>query len=889
MKKIFISFLLTLLIYTSASARSERLYDPILRSTGAVWIDSRSKTGTFEQLIDTLGVTPVTLVINTAESVVANLTIPSTIQLHFTQNGSLAVAVTKNIDIQTTAITAGEYPIFSGAGDFDFAAGTKLSIAWFASLANAITYIATDRVTLEVLSDLAVTVNSTFLPSSVISVPNAGVTITVATGITMTAGNFTAGDYPVFVLAGTGLAKLKNQVVQAVWFAEGGTGTKTDPWINGVQGAVVAARTNQTQAAVETFGFFEIDSPIIPGEFQTGINMSLKSRAVMKTRIYLKDNSDCVMLDYTDGANQQFEISGIEFDGNKANNAGVSNVFQTNNYNFVVKNCTFRNARGNGLYLYSSATADPINQGPTSVSLIRNRYQGNSINGLYIYLDDDADNNGTINVIGYGLVEDNSQCGIKIESDRTISDYAKWGTALTINIQQQYFESNNTDDNQFQDILVDAWRCVYIHENHFRPVETPMISVQYRNGARDGSVYNNSFTHPSSGANEDIYHGIKFDSNTRRNTYWGNKTQYSVAQSNLGEGGEGMLHIYDGGVNTCLDPTPNITRGPYTGFEHDRYCELTGNTGSALGDTIFRNHILYSEDLTQAEWVVVGADMSVVQEAVPSSGYLPHGVAGNLSKIVQVDNPSWITGVQVYQDVSMAGVYEVKTGDLITFSIFVFMDATGATDKGTINIGVGKDDNAFEDSVMWDSRQINIAAEQGFKRIYVTTVATENAAVIRCKLRPVANFQTLKVWGAQLNFGKMKPYFPTGANLSQAYPGLVTSHLTAYNGVSLGSYSAGSGTTASLKSWQGKYQSFTHTGSITELSLIPGASTEGSEIVLKLIQSGAGARTLTSSTVKFIGGGAQNLTGTAAAVDIFTFGYSGSTWYQTCPVALDVK
>ena len=864
--------------------RNERLYDPILESTGAIWIDSRSKDGTFEQLIATIGVTPITLVINTAESVVANLTIPSTIQLHFTQNGSLAVAVTKNIDIQTTAITAGEYPIFSGAGDFDFAAGTRLSLAWFASIDAAITYIGPDEVTLEILTDISITDNRILVGTTTLAVPNNGITITIANGKALTInGPFEVGEYRIF--AGAGNPNLINKVAKAIWFTSSGIGTFADPWIDGIQEAVDSVISSSTKSAVElAIGWFEISSTIDIGLASNATNISIYSKATKQSRVYLADGSDCIMFKSVLGANQKFEMHGIEWHGNKANNTGANIAELTSVYNCTITLCEFRNSSATGLKLYTDPT-EAINDGPTSINIDKCTFLSNTVHGIHIFNYNGTDNLGDVNITGQGLIEDNGQWGIFIENNRTNANPGSIATIWSISISGHHFEYNNDDDNNYGDIKVDYWRDVRIF-NNFLWCDTDMNSIDITNHSRDCIIWGNNWKNSNAAANEDDFRGIRFDSTTRRNIYWGNHSNLSAAQAAKGNP---MVHILDSGVNTCLDPIPNITRGPNVGFEDERYTELTGSTSSANDTTIMRNHIIQSEDLTDAAWEEsVNGLLTVTQEAAPSGMYLPTGYVGNISKIIQ-GATDWENS-SLIQDVAPAGIYTVKTGDLMTFSIFVLMEGPGGVnDKSTINIGVGKDDSAFEDFVIWDCRKIDVAGQSGFKRIYVTTVASENAVTIRCWLKPVANYQTLKVWGAQLNHGKMKPYLPTGASVSQAFPGLITSHLTAYNGVSLGSYSAGSGTTASLKSWQGKYQSFTHTGSITELSLAPGASTEGSEIVLKLIQSGAGARTLTSSTVKFIGGGAQNLTGTAAAVDIFTFGYSGSTWYQLCPAALDVK
>lgn len=121
--------------------RNEILYDPILSSSDAVHMDSRSKTGTFEALITSIGATPVVLLINQQESIVDDLIIPDTIVLKFTSNGSFTVAASKTLTIQSLNIEASLRQIFFGGGAYDFVSGAVLNSSWFGSFADAVGHI----------------------------------------------------------------------------------------------------------------------------------------------------------------------------------------------------------------------------------------------------------------------------------------------------------------------------------------------------------------------------------------------------------------------------------------------------------------------------------------------------------------------------------------------------------------------------------------------------------------------------------------------------------------------------------------------------------------------------------------------------------------------------
>ncbi len=199
----------------------ERLYDPVISQESAVWVDTRSKTGTIEQLITSIGATVCTLLVNTAESFADNDTIPSTISLKFTPNGSFAIANTKNLTIQTTNIEAGNHQIFSGAGDFDFADGTILKSSWFADFSAGLTYIGpTDIVVYKITEDETISASDEITSNIFLDATSGNILSDDASNAVLTiSGDIFAGERQ-FLDWGTGSGSVTyrdGQTVKALW------------------------------------------------------------------------------------------------------------------------------------------------------------------------------------------------------------------------------------------------------------------------------------------------------------------------------------------------------------------------------------------------------------------------------------------------------------------------------------------------------------------------------------------------------------------------------------------------------------------------------------------------------------------------------------------------
>ena len=117
-------------------------------------------------------------------------------------------------------IEAGTYQIFSGAGDFDFLAGSIVHSSWFVSLRTAITYTTDENVNLTILVDQpeAVDFDVTIDAYQSLKVEK-GCLITVDAGQTLTInGGIDAGSYQIFGATGD-LDFSAGSVLRTSWFS----------------------------------------------------------------------------------------------------------------------------------------------------------------------------------------------------------------------------------------------------------------------------------------------------------------------------------------------------------------------------------------------------------------------------------------------------------------------------------------------------------------------------------------------------------------------------------------------------------------------------------------------------------------------------------------------
>jgi len=166
----------------------------------------------------------VTLKVTDSATLTSSFALGDNVSLNWDSPGNVLTANAGVTISNLRDIDAGEYLIFTGAGNFRFRDGTKLKLSWFNHFRSAITYISTSKVTL--VSSIPSTVDfSDTVPENVSIYVNNGGLVTVSTGITLTInGSFDAGDYQAFSCAGTGaVANLKH--TSPTWFGLSSTAT----------------------------------------------------------------------------------------------------------------------------------------------------------------------------------------------------------------------------------------------------------------------------------------------------------------------------------------------------------------------------------------------------------------------------------------------------------------------------------------------------------------------------------------------------------------------------------------------------------------------------------------------------------------------------------------
>ena len=208
--------ILLLLIFTlSCPALAETFSDIIVTSPNAIWTDSRAYA-TLNAAIAAVGANERTIVISSQQTV-ANLTVPANVNLRFERDGS--INNTGQLTINTKRIDAPNRQIFTGTGDIDFAQGTVLKSAWFASFVDAINLTADDEVTLIVSNPAFITANVAVGNNVTLKWESSRNRLTANTGFTLSNINrIEAGKYQLFAGAGT-FTFIDGVELDLSWFA----------------------------------------------------------------------------------------------------------------------------------------------------------------------------------------------------------------------------------------------------------------------------------------------------------------------------------------------------------------------------------------------------------------------------------------------------------------------------------------------------------------------------------------------------------------------------------------------------------------------------------------------------------------------------------------------
>jgi len=669
-------------------------------------------------------------------------------------------------------------------------------------------------------------------------------------------GPFVAGWYPVFGET-ISVRLLQPGGVKANWWVTSGAGTSADPWIVDLQ-TLLDSIYYGSRCLMFAKGYYEVDAVGIINDLGgMGVHIKGSNTILNQCRIYLADGADCSIfkVEGAGAVSHPLMIENLSLYGNKANQTANKPLLEINNsYNVALRDLRVYESDGDGI-----------------------KFDGTTVARADIKLENvkvyDSDGAG-LHMIGQSGVSINGGCDIEGNDGGAI----KLVGCSMVNIEGDYFEPNSPTAG-VPDILVDSCVSVFIERNHLYGDNDTDAMVKVTNGSRGCFIgVNRVWYRPTLGADE---FWLYFDNTTYGNAY--RNTQWDLSS----EGGLIKPKIYDAGANVCLDPDADVVRPPTSPIQDGHYYpQLTGPTremGGNAGNWL-TNYILYSEDLTNAAW-----DDATATATGDAGNLLPTGIPGAYQSVAFTDGRGGGNTSFVDQDVTIA----VKTGDVLTFSIFVFavpMESTGCTPM----LYLGDSGANFTAERDFDVKSIPITGTAyGWKRLHVTVVATEDAATMVCKLANGRNAATnIKFWGAQLNKGPLTPYIKTEAATVTVYPGLKTHHLTASGGINSGWYTTTFAAEQVVNAFYAKNHDITLTANITKLTINPasGAGLAGTECVIKFIQDGTGNRTLAvgAGNVK-LAGGACTLTAAGASVDMLTFVFDGTYWQESGSRSQDVK
>ena len=213
-KKIFFSVLFTTLVVCGI-AFSEYFPDVIVTSPTGVWTDTRAYT-TINAAVTAVGSNVQDIYVIRKE-VTAALTINANTRLHFFATGS--IANTGQLTINTTNILAGNFQIFTGVGNIDFAPGSVVKTGWFSNIESAFALTNNDTVTLIVSKSQTIT--ASYSPGNNVTLKweSPGNILTVNAGVVVgNINNIEAGKYQLFAGAGD-FDFVAGSEIDVSWFA----------------------------------------------------------------------------------------------------------------------------------------------------------------------------------------------------------------------------------------------------------------------------------------------------------------------------------------------------------------------------------------------------------------------------------------------------------------------------------------------------------------------------------------------------------------------------------------------------------------------------------------------------------------------------------------------
>ncbi len=200
--------------------------------TGSGDIDFASGTelnskwfSTFERALTVTSDDTVSLLVSSAYTITSTVALGDDVTLRWEAPGNILTVNTGFTVSNIGQVTAGNYQLFAGAGNFRFRDGTNLNSSWFAHMRSIITWVSTNRVTLTLQDTLTVD-NSDIVPTNIhIDVDSQRGLLSLSPGITLTINSvILAGPYQWFI--GTGTVVLPNVPFHYPEWYSSGTYTK---------------------------------------------------------------------------------------------------------------------------------------------------------------------------------------------------------------------------------------------------------------------------------------------------------------------------------------------------------------------------------------------------------------------------------------------------------------------------------------------------------------------------------------------------------------------------------------------------------------------------------------------------------------------------------------
>lgn len=635
-----------------------------------------------------------------------------------------------------------------------------------------------------------------------------------------------------------------------------GTGTPSDPWILDLVAALSSIRglgVYTSKVVLFNDGYYQTAGGV-ECMLPWSDHISFRAKTPLATTIQLADASNTFILKWSanlGGVSNNFSIDGIRFDGNNANQTVAAPlVWLEGGADFYnIENCRFSNSKGKGL-LIAPNDASPDKSYGSIINLVKNSYVDNDDYGLYV----DGTNGviATVNVIGRGGA---SYC----------PGFFYFKNAATVNLRDYHFESQN------RATVIAVFENVSGGEVSGNWLQADSVLVD---GAFKfiGTTHGMDIHGNRCYIDDNLFAGVfplYFSSTTYNNTYYSNDFFTSVSEGGLME-----RNVYDAGNNTCLDHRPYVVRTAENATHHDaQNYELHGPTRTnGNSNQWLKQWLLYSNDLTQAVWIkAAGTSVVYNDTSTASPRYRP-------------SESSYITfgsaNGYVYQDAAVSA----KAGELWTFGFWAFCSADASQTPG-FSASIGDASGAWTGvSVTIDPKTIMVSGKIApFRKYKVSCVVPQDTITLRAKLFAARANESPRVWGLNLFQGKDAPTIETTSSTVTLAPGgWKTVGILGTGGITTGYFlHASTSGHVHVEGSIAANQAINLTDNATIHLYSDGLP--GMWVRLKIKQAAAGGKAVSFGSgggVIYTSGGDYTLTATANAVDILSFMWDGTSWWE---------